>query len=112
MLIKLSPVFVFDDTRIAVEVTGDVVTINGEAFDFGPLEPGGSIPAEAVNTQYFIGDISRDSVGEIVLTLTYPHAPYAPHDSRFPLPISVIEDGPVSLPSPENETEPEGVPEA
>jgi len=103
MLIHLSPQF--SSERLSVVVTGEVVTLNGEDFDFTPLEPGGSLPLEALNSPWFVRDVQRDSTGELVLTLLFPHATDAPYDSRFPQPISVTGDGPVSLP-PAEEVQP------
>jgi hypothetical protein len=112
MIIKLTPRFSGSaDDRIAVSVAGDVVSINGVDYDFTPLEVGASIPADAVDPARFFGDIQRDSVGELVMTLWFPHDFEASQDARYPLPVSVTEDGPVNLPDPENEVEPEPEPE-
>lgn len=96
MLIRLSPVF--EGEYITVSVAGDVVTINDVDYDFTPLEVGGSIPASAVDPARFVGTIDRDSAGQLAMTLIYGHAIDAPHDSRFPLPITTSGDGPVDLP--------------
>jgi hypothetical protein len=93
------------DDRITVEKAGDVLTVNGAAFDFTPLEVDASIPATALDSTYFYQQISRDSTGEITLYLLFPQASNAPYDSRFPLPLSVTEDGPVTLPDTETEVE-------
>lgn len=104
MLIYLSPKF--SDDRIEVSVVGDIITINGEAFDFSPLAPGATLPYAAINSPHFAGDVLRDSAGELIVTLLYPHGTTAPYDSRFPLPISVTEDGPVTLPPTDEEPVP------
>lgn len=112
MLIKLQPRFTDDpEDRIAVSVAGDVVTINEVDYDFTPLEVGASIPADAVDPDRFWDQVARDSTGALVMTLWFPHAFEASHDARFPQPITVSEDGPVTLPDPENEVEPQPDPE-
>ena len=45
-------------------------------------------------TQTFMARLS----GALVMTLNFPLAFDAPEDSRFPLPITVSADGPVTLP--------------
>jgi hypothetical protein len=104
MLIHLSPKFSGD--RLAISVAGEVVTLNGEAFDFAPLEAGGTLPLDALNSPWFVRDVQRDSAGELVLTLNFPHATDASYDARFPQPVSVTTDGPVNLPDPEPEVQP------
>jgi hypothetical protein len=104
MLIKLWPCF--SDDRIEVSVAGEVVTVNGAAFDLSPLEVGASISSAAFGVTYFLGYITRDSAGELTFTLQFPQDAEASEDARFPLPISVTEDGPVMLPDPEKEVPP------
>lgn len=112
MIIKLTPRFSdFADDRIAVSVAGDVVTINGVDYDFTPLAIGDSIPAEAVDPERFFREVLRDATGELVMTLWFPHDFEASEDARYPLPVSVTEDGPVTLPDPENVVTPEPEPE-
>lgn len=102
MIIKLSPVRA-DGERLEAETTGEVLTVNGERFDFSPLAPGATLPAEAIGSPWFRGAVERDSAGELVITLTFPHGANAPEESRFPLPISVSADGPVNLPPADGE---------
>jgi len=45
MRITLSPQS--RDDRLTLHRAGDVLTINGQALDFGPLPQGGSLPAAA-----------------------------------------------------------------
>lgn len=99
MLINLSPVFLGE--RITVSTAGDVVTINGTDYDFGPLEIGAVLPAAAVDPERFVGEIRRDTAGNLVMTIVYGHALEASEQARFPLPITTTGDGPVHLPDPE-----------
>ncbi|HBW09466.1 MAG: hypothetical protein JL55_18945 [Pseudomonas sp. BICA1-14] len=95
MHITLSPVRL--DETLAANRAGDVLTLNGEAFDFGPLPEGGTLPAEAIASDWIIGPVSRID-GELHLTLRLPHGPNPSRAVAFPEPLTVLEDGPVPLP--------------
>lgn len=95
MHIILSPVRL-DDTLI-VSKSGDVLTINGEAFDFGPVPEGATLPAEAIASDWIVGPVSRID-GDLHLTLRLPHGPNPSEAVAFPEPIHVTEDGPIPLP--------------
>jgi len=95
MHIILSPVRL-DDTLI-VSKSGDVLTLNGEAFDFGPLPEGATLPAEAISSEWIVGPVSRID-GEMHLTLRLPHGPNPSQAVAFPAPLTVLGDGPIPLP--------------
>lgn len=80
-----------------VSVQGDVITINGEAFDFSQLTKGSTLPADAIDSEYFVGDVKREN-GDIELTLLLPIGVNATEAQRFPEPITVTSDGTVTLP--------------
>ena len=103
MHITLSPVRL--DETLTASLSGDVLTINGEAFDFGPLPEGATLPADAIESEHFIGPVSRIA-GELHLTLRLPHGPNPSQAVAFPEPLTVLEDGPIPLPF-----DPEPVPE-
>lgn len=102
MIINLSPVRM--DGSLALSVAGDVLTINGAAFDFTPLPEGASLPREAVDCPWLASDVAR-AEGEIVLALILPHGaiPWpAPPEAAVvthPAPLHVAAEGPVALPS-------------
>lgn len=107
MKISLTPVR--SDEQLEVSREGDTLILNGEPFDFSPLAPGASLPAEAIASEWFVGHVERVG-GELELTIRLPHAANAPESTRFPVPITVTADGPVELPaydSPAQEPEPE-----
>ena len=109
MIIKLIPRRM-DDAQPAITVTGDTITINGTPFDFSPLEEGSTLPSDAIDSEWIIGDVTRTN-GDIALTLLLPCGYRAPESTRFPVPITVTTDGPVELPLydeplPEPEEEP------
>ena len=103
MIIHLTPMR--RDDSLAVSVTGETLTINGAAYDFGPLAEGATLPRAAVDCVSLASDVTRTD-GQIVLTLVLPHGPDAPAAMLYPAPIHVTADGPVALPSqPEEVTE-------
>jgi len=95
MKIKLSPQR--RDDSLSVFKQGDVLTINGTDYDFTDLPDGGTLPAEAVDSEFVIGSVNRAN-GEIELTLLLPHGPNASEAARFPRPILDPADGEVELP--------------
>jgi len=108
MKINLSPQR-RDDT-LAVRKEGDILTINGEVFDFTTLPDGATIQGNDVPTQWIVGTIERHD-GELELTLLLPHGPDAPREVTFPEPIVMGSDGWVALPGQEIPAEPEPEPE-
>lgn len=98
MHITLSPVRL-DETLTATRA-GDVLTLNGEPFDFSALPEGGTLPAEAIDSEWIVGPVSRID-GELHLTLRLPHGPNPSQAVAFPEPIHVTEDGPIPLPTDE-----------
>ena len=96
MKIKLSPVR-SDNEPLIASVKGDVITVNGAAYDLSPLEAGEELPAP----EPFAGSITRDDGGVIHLTLMLPHGANAPEETRFPAAFETaidIESGDVPVP--------------
>ncbi|SEN77197.1 hypothetical protein SAMN04488103_107183 [Gemmobacter aquatilis] len=92
------------DEALSLHRAGDVLTINGTAYDFTPLAEGAVLPRAAVACPWLASDVKRNG-GVIHLTLILPHGPIpwpAPPEAEVvihPAPIHVTEDGPVALPS-------------
>lgn len=85
------------DAPLALSRDGDVLDINGETFDFSDLPDGATLPAEAMESWWFAGPVARiDGVLHIALHL--PHGPGAPEETRFPKPMTLTTNGPVTLP--------------
>lgn len=104
MIIKLSPQR-RDDTLEVVK-SGDVLSINGQSLDFGPLPDGATLPATAVDNPWLVGDVVREN-GELTLTLLLPlPANYSP-EQAFPEDLVDVPDGPVAFPQPLPLEEPE-----
>lgn len=95
MHITLSPMR-RDDT-LAVEKSGDILTINGESFDFSAIPDGATLPREAVTCDWLVSDVERIG-GVLHLTLVLPHGATAPPETLTPNPIVDPADGPVALP--------------
>lgn len=98
MHITLSPVRL--DETLTASLAGNALTLNGEAFDFGPLPDGATLPDEEIDSEWIVGPVSRID-GELRLTLRLPHGPNPSQAVAFPEPIHVTEDGPIPLPTDE-----------
>lgn len=83
--------------RLKLTVCGDVLTLNGEAFDFSDLPDGATLPRSAVACDWLSGDVQRVQ-GQIDVPLILPHGASAPRETRFPAVLHVDRDGPVTLP--------------
>jgi hypothetical protein len=84
-----------DDT-LTLSRRGDVLTLNGEAYDFSGLPEGATLPRDAVTCDWLAGDVTRIG-GVIHLTLILPHGIDAPHETLFPASI-LAADGAIPLP--------------
>jgi len=93
------------DDRLSLSREGDVLILNGEAFDFAAIPEGGTLPRDAVACDWLASDVTRQD-GVLHLTLILPHGVDAPHETLFPAPITLTGDGPVALPAYENEATP------
>lgn len=82
---------------LSLFLNGDVLTINGIAYDFGPLAEGGTLPRAAIGCPLLASDVIREG-DNITLTLIMPHGSDAPEAARFPQPITVTQSGPILLP--------------
>ncbi|KSV64047.1 hypothetical protein N185_35355 [Sinorhizobium sp. GW3] len=84
-----------DETAVIMK-SGDVLTVDGVAFDFSPLPDGATLPADATGSD-LIGNVDRIA-GKIVITMILPHGPLANEAVRFPQPWADVPDGPVAIP--------------
>lgn len=90
MDIKLSPQR--RDGPVTITKKGDVLTINGEAFDLTPLPDGGSLPGHAIDCELIVGDVHRKN-GAIQITLIAPHGPNPTQEESSPEPRLNAADG-------------------
>ena len=98
MIINLSPTQVLPGQTPALSLSVDVdtLTIDGTALDFAPLDEGDTLPADAVEHDGIVGDVTRQD-GEIHVTVLLPIGPGASEAARLPEPIHAT-GGPVTLP--------------
>lgn len=102
MRIKLSPIRM-DDSLVVVK-TRDVLIINGERFDFSPMEVGSTLPAVAIQSQWIIGAVEK-TTDELVITLLFPIPKNYSPAQAFPVDLIDVPDGPVAFPKPLPEPE-------
>ena len=95
MIIKLCPQR--RDDELVLSKRSDVLTINGERFDFRGVPEGAVLPASAVDCEFVVGDVTRLD-GELIITLLLPCGPEATESARFPFDIVSPPEGNVSLP--------------
>ncbi|KKB86477.1 hypothetical protein VW29_02685 [Devosia limi DSM 17137] len=101
------------DDALTVHKRGDVLTINGEVFDFSELPNGGTLPADAINSQWIVGDVVRGN-GGVSLTLLLPHGANPSEAVAFPAILVNPANGNVPVPfdrppvQPEPIAQPEG----
>ena len=97
LLILLSPQ-VSAEAPPAVTLAGGILTVAGTPIDLASIPPGGALAADAAGSGSIVGDILRDGGGTVTVPLLFPIAPYASEALRYPAPILVTADGPVTLP--------------
>lgn len=86
------------DDRLVAERHGDVLVLNGIAYDFTQLPEGAILPREAVDCGWLASDVVRTG-GRLQLTLVLPHGAGAPPETLFPAPLTAPADGPLPLPA-------------
>ncbi|WP_433766627.1 hypothetical protein [Pseudomonas putida] len=87
-----------DDT-LELSRAGAVLTVNGEAFDFSPMTAGDTLPASAISSSWFSGEVSNIA-GELELTLLLPLPANFSQEQAYPVPLLNVPDGDVHLPQP------------
>nr|WP_321457623.1 hypothetical protein [uncultured Cohaesibacter sp.] len=93
-----------DDT-LTLSLTGDSLSINGDALDLSAIPAGATLPRDAVESEWLASDIERDEEGELSLSLIMPHGFIADPSTDaakavlFPDPITATKDGEIKLPT-------------
>jgi hypothetical protein len=95
------------DEALTLSKSGEVLTINGQEFDFGPLSDGSELPPGAIVSDFIAGPVRREG-GDLHLSLVLPHGSNAPEAAKFPEPITADLDGPITLPPFDIVTDEEG----
>lgn len=88
--INLSPVR-SDEPQPEVSYEAPVLTVDGVDYDLSEL-PDGATAEHPV-----LGRVERTG-SDYEVTLTLTHGANAPYETRFPTPIEITTDGPVTLP--------------
>ena len=85
------------DDRLTLSRIGNVLIINGNAFDFSGIPEGATLPGGAIFSDWIGGDVSHEN-GVLLVPLVLPHGAQAPAETLFPATITLTKDGPVTLP--------------
>lgn len=85
------------DGILAVSKLGDILTVNGEAFDFSLVPDGATVPAGEVPCEWIVGPIERIE-GDLQLTLLLPHSPKPSAAVAHPAPLIDPPDGQLAIP--------------
>lgn len=95
MRLTLYPQARFDSLQVSV--AADMLTLNSVTLDFTQLPDGATLPREAIDSPWIAGDVQRIE-GVLQVSLLLPITANASDAARFPVPITVMQDGPVELP--------------
>jgi len=103
MIVSFSPARIAN--RLTLDRAGDTLTINGEAFDFSGVPDGAILPRGAIQSEWIVGDVTRTGgvlhvppIWPLIWPLIWPHGANAPEATRFPAPITMTGNEPVTLP--------------
>lgn len=80
------------DASLTLEKLGDSLIINGEEFDFSPLEEGQIIPKDAINSEWIADEVTRIE-GHINVTIISPLKRGYTEESAYPAPLLDAKDG-------------------
>ena len=93
------------DDKLSLEKgIGDRIRINGELFNFDPLNDGDTISAEDVPCEWIVGPVEKVD-DEVRLTIRLPHGPNPSQAVAFPDPVTVTAEGPVAIPHDEEQAD-------
>lgn len=97
MRISFSPQYRQDGPLVLEKSSGNRLRINGELFNFNPLQDGDLLPPGTVPSEWIVGPVERVD-GEVRLTVILPHGMHPSPSVAFPEPVIVDEDGPIPVP--------------
>lgn len=95
MRISFSPIRM--DAVLDVVRQGDTLIVNGDPVDLSAIPDGASLPADAIDCEWIVGEVHRIA-GELHLTLLLPHGARPADHVAFPADLADVPDGPVPLP--------------
>jgi len=85
------------DDALSLSKAGDILSINGDRFDFSSVPDGATIPAGSIPCDWIVGPVDRVN-GEIHLTLILPHGSNPSEAVAFPEPIIDPPEGVIAVP--------------
>ena len=86
------------EQTLKVTRTGDTLKINNKIFDFSVIPEGGILPADAVASEFVVGELRREG-GALKITLLMPHGANPPPEVCFPERLENPADGVLALPT-------------
>lgn len=86
-----------DGISLSAEKRGEVLMLNGVDFDFSPLLEGSTLPVQAISSEWFIGDATREG-GVVTLHVRYPIPANFSPEQATPRDLVDIPDGSVAFP--------------
>ncbi|UNM22141.1 hypothetical protein K0P33_12080 [Pseudomonas sp. ArH3a] len=90
MRITLLPVI--SEKTLKASVSSDVLTVNGEKFDFGPMPDNHTISADAVGCEWISINQPISKVDRVIsLTMKLPCSWETPDEVRSPEEVAVLE---------------------
>ncbi len=95
MILSFSPIRM--DAGLSLSRKGDCLIVNGEAFDFTALPEGATLPREAIASDWFADDVTRQD-GQLRICILLPIRADAGPAARHPDPVTPDRDGAVHLP--------------
>lgn len=87
-----------DGVSLSVQKIGKVLVVNGEHFDLSPMLEGSTLPVLAINSDWFIGDVSCEA-GVISVQLRYPIPFNFSPEQATPQDLVNVPDGNVVFPA-------------
>jgi hypothetical protein len=90
------------DDSLTLHKSGALITVNGETFDFSRLSDGDTLPQRAIDSEWFVGDVTCEQ-GKLMLHLLLPIPAHYSQAQAFPADLIDIPDGDVALPQAEVE---------
>lgn len=72
-MFSITKIPVRTDTPLLVSVTGNVLTINGEQFDFTDMPTNSELPVGSIDSQYILSSVVCDDEGVIHLDILCPY---------------------------------------
>ncbi|PMQ08914.1 hypothetical protein PseAD21_22535 [Pseudomonas sp. AD21] len=87
------------DASLEVARAGSSLILNGETFDFSAMADGDTLPASAISSIWFAGQVDKEG-GVLSITLLLPIPSNFSQEQAFPAPLINVPEGRVALPQP------------